>query len=242
MVLLTLLMALELIQRVVASPTQQTIVQTRQSGQSLAEMQAEITTLQQRLESSNLIAENLPSFDPNKLREDRQQLEANGLRLQRDLIELNERVMHKQKELADVDITSASQRKLETEEIERLQNRNSEMRQALNTIKSSNRIFFNKNKDGKATWLVEVTGSQVLAAEIGVNAKPQQFATQHEFLNWLKTLSPPSTALYIILKPDGTPIFEAYKENIRSKGFDLGFHVVAADQQVIDPTTGAATP
>src|SRR5688572_14968092 len=81
MVLLTLLMALELIQRVVAAPTHQTIVQTRQSGQSLAEMRAEITTLRQQLESSNLIAENLPSFDPNKLREDRQQLEANSLRL-----------------------------------------------------------------------------------------------------------------------------------------------------------------
>jgi hypothetical protein len=242
MVLLTLLMALELIDRVVASPTQQTIVLTESSGQSLAEMQAEMDHLRQQLESSNLIAADLPSFDTTKLQQEREQFEIDSKRMQRDLIELSENVMRKLQQLAEVENKSSAALDSETKELERLEKRNAAMREALKSISSSNRIFFNKDKDGKATWIVELTGSQVAAAEIGVSAKPKQFDSEQDFENWLDSLSPPSTAFYLIIKPDGAARFEFYKESIRSRGFDVGFHVVAADQQVIDPTTGAATP
>jgi hypothetical protein len=242
MVLLTLLMALELIERVLASPPQQTTVQIEHTGQSLAEMRSEIVMLRRQLASANTIATALPSFDATKLQQERQALEVNSQRLRRELVELNDRAVQKQQQLANVEASAAAERESEIGELKHLEERNSELRETLEAISSSNRVFFKKDKDGKATWLVEISGNQIAAAEIGVSAKPQRFNSQHEFENWLTSLSPHSTAFYLIVKPDGTEQFRSYKESIRSNGFDLGFHVTAADQQVIDPDTGAGVP
>ena len=242
MILLTLLLSIELIQRVVSSAPQQTKLQVTASTQSIEEMKAEIDDLQSKLQSSGVLPKDLPSLDAAALKEKRLQLEEANDQLRREVTELTERLDQKRGEVVSAETTSAAEQQRLAEEIAQLEQAATEAKEKLDSINSSNRIFFKKEPGGKETWIVEVTASGLQAAKIGVAAKPQQFATVQSFAKLLKSLDSGATAFYLIVKPEGELLFEEVKESVRNAGFDVGFNVVATDQQVIDPNTGAAAP
>lgn len=242
MVLLTLLLAVELIQRVVASPPQQTKSQIKASSQSIEEMQAEVDSLIRELQASGSGAEGLPSFDAKKLREERLELQGANERLQRENVQLEDRLSAKEREVAASETTSASERVKSTEELASLEQQIVAAREQLKSITTSNRIFFRNEQGGKETWIVEVTAALIQTAKIGVAAKPLQFADIAAFKSWLMSIDPATTAIYVVVKPGGESQFENCGEAIRGAGIELGFHVVPTERQVVDPVSGAATP
>lgn len=242
MILLTLLLSIELIQRVVRSAPQQTKVQIKASTQSIEEMRAEVADLKSKLQSSGEVPRNLPSMDHVALKQKRLQLQETNDKLRREVAELSERLRDKRREVAAEEITSASGHQRIAEDITRLEKVVADAKKQLESMDASNRIFFKKEPGGKETWIVEVTASGLQAAKIGVASQPRQFANVRSLVRWLKSLNSNTTAFYLIVKPDGETSFEEVKESVRSAGFDVGFSVLAADQQVIDPNTGAAAP
>lgn len=242
MILLTLLLSIELIQRVVSSAPQQTKVQITTSTQSIEEMKAEVAALESKLQSSGKLPDNLPSMDSAALKQKRLQLQEANDRLRGEIAELSDRLHEKRQEVSTAETASASEQQRMAEEFARLEKAIDDAKKQLESMDASNRIFFKKEQGGKETWIVEVTASGIQSAKIGVAAKPRQFANVESFDRWLKSLNSASTAFYLIVKPNGEQSFEAIRKSIRSAGFDVGFHVLAADQQVIDPNMGAAAP
>jgi hypothetical protein len=242
MVLLTLLLAVELMQRVLNSAPKQTEVQITSSVQSIAEMQAELAELQRQLDSSGAISEKLPSFDVEKLRQDRQQLQVSNQRLQQEVANLSNRNDQKQVHLAKAAAQSIAAQQTNLQEIQTLEQQIADAQNKMDGMTSSNRIFFNKDAGGKRTWIVESAKDQLWAAEIGVSAPPRIFAGVDDFRVWVSAMDPRSAALYLIVKPDGEGLFESCRDIASKAGVDIGFHVMAANQQVIDSNTGAATP
>lgn len=242
MILLTLLLSIELIQRIVSSAPQQTKKQVAASFGSIEEMRTEAASLQSKLQSSGKLTKDLPSMDAGALKQTRLQLEEINDELRREVADIGERSRNKQREVLAEEIASASERQLMADEVTRLEKVVADAEQQLASMKTSNRIFFRKEPGGKDTWIVEITASGLQAAKLGVTARPLQFANTRSLVRWLQPLNARATAFYLIVKPDGESQFEDAKEAIRNAGFDVGFGVLAADQQVIDPITGAAAP
>jgi hypothetical protein len=242
MILLTLLLAVELIQRIVSSAPQQTMVQITASTKSIEELRAEIALLQSRLDASGEMTDELPSFDRDTLRRTRIELEQSNERLEREIASLNDRLQDKRRQVSAAEAASVNEQKQGTEELARLEQTTAAVKEQLDSINSSNRVFFRKEKGGKETWIVELAVTRIQSAKIGVVAKPLEFNGIAPFERWLKAMSPASTALYIIVKPGSEELFEEAKEAVRRNGYDVGYHVMPADQQVIDPTSGAGAP
>lgn len=242
MVLLTLLMAVELIQRVTASPPQQTAAQVVTSGLTLEQMRSEADSLRRGMRSADSLPAGLPSLDLERLRRERMDLDASNERLRREADAAGDDLGKKQRRLAATETDSNTQRQQDEKELAELEQRIDDDTKELEEMQSTNRLYFNRGKESKRVWIVELAGPALIAAELGVQAKPHQFASVDAFTRWTQTLSPSTFAFYLIVKPKGVPFLDDCKEALRQKSFDVGFNVAAGDQQVIDPGSGASSP
>lgn len=242
MIFLTLLLGVELIQRVVASVPQQTRGQISASTQSIAEMQAEIADLHAQMQSSGELAEELPSFDQESLQRQRIELQNSNQRLEREIASIDDRLQDKRRQVTDAEAASASEQKRGSDELSQLEQKIAAAKKELELISASNRVFFRKEPGGKDAWVVEIAGARIQVAKLGVAAKPLQLDSLAAFERWLKTMDSAATSLYLIVKPENESLFEAANEAVRREGFDVGFHVMPTDQQVLDPISGAAAP
>ena len=240
MVLVTLILALELIQQKESSPPVKTAQVASQTRDAVAQNEGRIQQLQDRLEAGREQMTQVAAFDAAHVS---QQLE--------DLKELNDELDRELDEYAKESAAAAARK----EQAEAEQNRRASEPQTLESVtadlkrerdlieklRKSNRTIF-KPPEGaaKTPWLVEVTGQGLIAAQCGVSAPPKQFRNATALRDFAVGRDKGSEYFVLLVKPAGLDDFRRATIYLKEAGFDVGFDLLRTEQTAIDPETGAA--
>lgn len=242
--LITLLLALDLAERIEASPQSQApkvvdqlAVEQTQLEAQLAELESEVQSQTEMLNSGALIDVASMQSHIESSQNRVQQLN----REQQRLSVLESRAIQQQRELED----RQQQRTPEKDEIRQLQERLDDAQQQMSEMKSSNRVFYNATVgSGRTPWLVEMGHQRIIVAPAATTrgATPQIFTSPAALLAWSAQQSSSTIHLIILLKPDAVEEYDKTIEGLRAKGFSVGLDVLKTDQQAIDPQKGAGQP
>lgn len=242
MVLITLILALELMNRTEQSPPVQTAQHAREVQSTIAELEAEIKKLESRMTSSGTAIADLPSTDPTTLREQARKVEEDSERLQRDVENKQQKLTKARQKLTSTQSQDVNEKDGEQQELDALAKKIDQLTEKLQDAQDEDRMFFSEGIKDKTTYLVEITERQISAAQIGVKMKPKFFSSVSEFKRWLTGLSPQTDALYLVVKPRGAENFGQIQAAIKPTGIQYGYTLGSSAQKFIDPTVGAGQP
>lgn len=234
MLLVTMMLALELVRRKEQAPPVQTERTSQSLDEAVAANQRAIEQLQRELADDAA----LPEFDDETMRRKIAELNDKLAIASRQAAEIERRrsaVAEMQDRVADSSVSTPSPEQIEDDR-EQLQR----TEQELEELHQSNRIIFNRAiGESKSPWLIEVDGSGLRVAEVGVAAPPQSFADPTGLADWASMQDPGGVYFVILLKPSGILLFDPLKQELESIGFEIGYDLLDETQQAINPETGA---
>jgi hypothetical protein len=242
MILVTLLLAVELIQRKEQAPPQKTAELTPQIEQTVAANRSEIDRIREQLARQGANAVELAEVDPSHLRE---LIEDNAqatetLQGELDKLRQEEDDADKRRDAARDHLAQRSGNAQTTEEmLAEIQEKQEELRK----LQQSNRMIFNPDSGtSKSPWIIEIVGGKISAAPVGRSARPVVFDDLAAFESWAGGRDAGGEYFVLMVKPDGIDTFAGVREYLVNKRFDIGYDLVTADQDVLDPEVGAGTP
>jgi hypothetical protein len=86
------------------------------------------------------------------------------------------------------------------------------------------------------------------AAPLGRAARPVIFAQRSiqgrilAFSAWMQKRSAAQDYFVMLIRPDGIAGFDALREAVDARGFDMGFDLIGQNEIVLDPERGAGDP
>lgn len=240
MILITLILSLELVQRKL-SPPQKTAEISEHLKSAIAAAETEIEGIRRRLAENRARMMQVAGLDQASATEQVADLEQQSADLRIDLEQVSrERNAAQRRE-------QAAQRQEQQlaeglkQELDRLKQDTNRKKDALEKLRESNRMVFNPSPNGsKSPWLVEIAARQLLVAEWGRSAPPHVFQSASELSGFVKARRPSSEYFVLFVKPDGVEQFEEARQILEAAGFDVGFDLLNSDQTVVDPKSGAA--
>lgn len=241
MILVTLILALELTERIEAhhAPAQasideieETVQATRELARKAGENQDLIDELKKNLKAGRERISGSAGYDPSALKN---QL-GNSLQINADLegeIEVLERdLAQAMQDLGHVQTQQAAS--TDRDEALNLQQRIVALNKQLQELRASNRVIYNPTKgDAKKPWLVEIAKGTIRVAEAGLQAAPIRFDSPVEFEQWLGTMNANDVYFVILPKPSGIDEFLAIRQLIKTKGFDRGYDLLTEEQSAV---------
>lgn len=242
MVLVTLILALELVTVKAQSPAVQTVKQIDSIQESIAQLQAEIQRLEQLVQQKADVVNDAPSLDAKTLQASSTRLQEDIQRLQQEVAEKDREVIKRRSQLEKRRNQDAKDGRGEQQELDELAKRIAELKEELQETKSEDRLYFNEGVKDKTTFIVEVSPNGLTAAQIGISAAPKAFRGVGDFQRWLSTLNSDKDAIYFVVKPKGSLLFQQASEIVTKHRIDFGYTTAATRQKVIDPNTGAGPP
>lgn len=244
MILITLILALELVNRVESAPANQTAQQRDTTQEMIEVLRHEIAALEQSAGSEGDVDLNgLPTLDPGELARRAESLERSAADIERQIVVAQSRAGDKSRE-ADAarrraDVQSAATR----ERIENIQKSITEAEAKLARVRGRERVYFKPGDPEVTTWLIEAQETKLIVAQLGVSAPPQELTMIHELDAWARRLDPAKNDFLLLVKPGGENRAKKCETLLRDRGSGHGFHVglqvVPAGRVVIDPKTGA---
>ena len=239
MLVITMLLALELLERTDAAPPQATAAISNDLQQVIAAAEREIAELEQQLQKRGKRLSSAAAVSPSQLRQQIGELEESIRRLRNLINESRRRELRTRDRVEKARRQQQESRKRE-ELMADLLRRSAAKRQQLRKLQQSNRLIFNPAQgNAKSPWLVEVSAKRLLVAESGVAGKPLAFADVNAFLRWARQRDKRSEYFVLLLKPDAIERFRETRDGLDEAGFDIGFDLLTNDQTVIDPKLGA---
>lgn len=246
MILVTMILALELINRKVGSPANQT--------EAVSESVVEAVESVKQLE--DMLAKNQERIQQLKMQQGKIE---DGLRdhvttdvdqIKSQLADLQEVQRNIADDLSDAEKTNehvskqneAFQNKAEqvANDVKSLDEEIAETTKQLQELRDSKRVVYNlASNDEKAAWLVQISGDSLLAAKAGVKQPPTRFGTPEEFLKWTKTRDPNKECFVLLVKPSGILVFHNILDPLTKQRFDRGYDLITEDQEAIDAKEGA---
>lgn len=234
--LITMLMAIELVQtlsKAAAAPQEEKSSQVAQMlRHAVSESTAEMDRLQRILDETTTIR-----FDADSLRRKLAAMKAAAGEMELQ----NEQIQSTQEK---IDARRAQQsleaKDLSPEAIEALAKEQAATARQIAAMKESNRVIFNRPAGAaKAPWLVELNEASIMAAEMGLAQPPQSFATADEFLQWVQDQDRDSRYFVLLVKPATIETFSTIRKALQERKFDVGYDLLPSDQTAIDTQTGA---
>lgn len=238
MILVTLLLALDLVEEVKQTPAAQTAELIDDLKKKNAALQKEQRDLQARLAAA--------AEDPDALLDEKD--------IRRKIAEVEARIKLLGKQLGR-DSTRAvqGQQSLDkdrkrllpkiAELTERLKKRQQELAVLRAKLKSAlSRTLYRFTELGeKEVWLVEIRKTELVVAPLGRQFKPLRFAGPKEFVTWAYRNCKPAAKyhFFLIVFPGGVERFEQVENRLRFRGYSLGKDLLPSDQRAIDPQLGA---
>jgi hypothetical protein len=249
MILVTLILALELLQQMETSPAQRTkevvqdidstVTSVAELDAAVARNEARIADLQDRLTQGAGRIGDVAGFDQRAVQQDVSDMQQMDDRLAKELQELAKQV--EQTTQQQKKLNEEREEKVDPEAVQKKLDDVNKKKEDLEKLKSSNRIIFNPTAgDAKVPWLVEITGEAITVAKTGVSAPPTKHATGAAFTAWAQQLDKNRDYFVLLIKPDGIANYELVRASIKQMGFDVGFDLLNSDQNAIDPEKGAA--
>jgi len=236
MILITMMLTLELLDRKEQSPQVKTDEAIEQLERVTNQIDAEIAQLEAQLNANTSVLR----YDATTVREQIGELTAARQQLESDVQQL--RVESQQSRQRRDRIRQQEQSQEATPEtLASLQEETRKTREQLERLKRSNRMIFNPSEgDQKTPWLVELDADRITVAQVGESARPQVFPSVDSFLSWSSRRNQRTEYFVVLVKPNSVESFAEVHATLSTSGFDVGYDVMPADQTAIDPETGAA--
>lgn len=240
-ILITLILALELMDRVENSPAEQTEVVVELLDESVEELTAQKSELQAQLNNVTFDSSDLPTTDAASLKKIKSNLMQQVESLTSDISKIESKSTLQAATLAKLQSSPAI--KVNESKMKRASAETLIAEQKLKELKDNDRMFFRSGTTGKTIWLVEVTDNGFLVAKLGVKAKPTRYTTTRRFRSWWKSLSSSGDALYVLTKPSGveSEIFDTAREELIAGDIAFGYGVIQESVEIIDPQEGAGS-
>lgn len=239
MILVTLMLALDLLQRKASSPPNQTAAVTADLESAIAENERQIAQLQAELGRLQSELRDATRFNASQLRDqlaDTRELQAD---VQRELQAFEREKQQIEQQRARVE-QERQRRASDAETIDQLADKIQETKEQIQELKQSNRLIFNPGAGSdKNPWLVEVDAAGLTAARMGRAERPTEFGDVPAFQRWLAQRNVGSDYFVLLVKPGGIDAFHEALERLQQRNFDVGYDLLATDRTAIDPETGA---
>jgi len=244
MVLITLILALELLQRTENSPSQKTqeaVSMIRSTVSEASKLNKRIADLNDELAKRRTRISKFADFDVNRIDEKSVEMNLFNERLDSEIfamVDVIKETTRREQEAKKL----LSKQENDPEKTRALQEEIKKKMETVKELRRSKRIIFNPTEgDTKTPWLVEITAQGFKVAKSAVSAKTQSFSNVTDFENWANQRDRNSVYFVLLIKPDGIlNYFAARRELIKSR-FDIGYDLLMQDQTAVGPETGAAT-
>jgi len=244
--LMTLLLTLELVQRHSTATAQADDAPTRDLQQEIANAEKVREELEAQLRQREKELLEAASMSPQQLADLQNNLERELRQLEAEIQRLGQ-----QNASMDVKKNNWKARKFvradEQEKLDELRSKKEQMQKELELLKDSNRMIYNPSKgSAKAAWLVDISDSTIFVARAGEQSRPLRFEQRNDssevkrFLDWATSRSSASEFFVLLVHPSGVVAFYEIREKLRSSGFDFGFDLIGKDVTVIDPERGGS--
>lgn len=239
-ILITLVLALELIQRKLAPPVRQTRLVASQIRAAIAEAEAEINRVNTQLAAQTSRAQEIAGFSEDSVRNDlvntRQQVKV----LTADVESLKEQQIAAAKDLEKIQAKRFA-KKADEKRLADLESATNDLSQELNQVKQENKAFYNpRTADGRKVWLAQIGEDQVTVAPAGQDVPGVVLSLSNflfsgsEFSDWLDQRSPQSDFIFLLVQPDGANAFQEGQRLLERKGFSIGFDLLGTDQSAVN--------
>jgi multidrug resistance efflux pump len=240
MVLITLVLALELLQRKESAPAAKTAQVTDDIRKTIDENKLAIQQLKLQLEQSMRLVEEFASIDITRVNVELTDLKQRNESLRREIAKL-ESEQQDAKERLEEARSKKQDRSSDPKTLEDLLRQLEEAAKQLARLKKSNRVIFNPSEgQSKSPWLVEIADNGLKVAKIGVSAAPATFDTVDQFKTWAAARRPSAEYFVLLVKPSGIDSFANVRTVLKDMSFDLGYDLLTEDQNAIDLEIGAA--
>ena len=239
MILITLILAIELMNRVEGTPQAQTKIQHQNIQKVNEELQKLIAAARANLDAQTNDLKGLPAYDIATLKKMLEQSRSNRQHHARETQRQQNEFDKRQKQLtrmnADPKIKAARKK------LSKLEKDNLKQQRLLKELDSSDRVLFTTGVKDKTVWVVEIVGTRIRAAKIGVRMKPLVFSDQIAFCRWARQQNRSRTGFYMLVKPEGVQNYRDIRKNLGS-GFTIGFSLAASGQKLMDDRVGVGKP
>ena len=242
MILVTLMLAIELMSRTVSSPSNQTAQQIEATRETVDEMKKEIEKLRAQIARTTVPLDDIPSFDIDKLRRDQVTMEQKLEQLDQQNQKLARHVSAKKQELERRQREEMVRSHQEERRKEDLERQVESLREKIATLDDPDQTFFIVGKNQKPTWLIELTSHAIHAALIGTKSPPRRFASIDDVKSWIQSHSPGQYGYFFVVKPGGSLVFRQLQKFLIDQGYEFGFDIVGAQKKIIDPQRGVSPP
>jgi len=224
MILVMLLLALELVEQIQATPAAQNDLSLRQLRAYYAQLRQQVQALQREVDQQ--AAQNREIRDRRYLLLQVQNLEDHYRMLERQNTALQQRVQQAQQAYRKLQQQARQLQQRHAEEHQRLAREIRALQQRLLQLKD--RVFYKPVKDfDKNAWLVEASDQGVLAGLVGLKSSPLRFPSTEAFLRWVeRTRDPDEDYFLLVFKPSGTEAYQELRSTLQDQGFTLGLDLL----------------
>lgn len=245
-ILLTLILALELVTRDPSAPGGSSPDNSERLRQEIAKATEESARLEEVLERGAARVQELAAASPQQLARAKREFEQEVRRLEAEVEQLVQQAGASSREKEEA-IAKSEDREDEHKELKRLEATLKSLAEKLKDLKRTDRLIYNLSRDtGKRAWLVDVSPDKLATAPLGEAVPPTLFegssasARARSFIDFTKLRDPKTEYFVFLIRPSAVDTFADIRSKLESSGFDIGFDVIGPGQTVLDPKTGAS--
>ena len=247
MILVTLVLALELLYRKENAPPRKTAEILVKLESAIVKSQARIEELRGRARDNETRIGRYAGIDIANVHDDLENLKnLNGV-LTDEVSELANEAVAASGRVEDArNVMSAHSDDRET--IKNVLAEGEQVEQQIEDLKRSGRVIFAPSQDShKTPWLVEITGDKITVARYGEHARSKEYGSSTDFMRFIHAREPTSDYFVLFVKPDGIKVFQEVRQLLesppdKSRRFDVVVYVLTLEQTAIDSQTGVEVP
>lgn len=197
---------------------------------------SEVDSLKKEAQEVATETANLSSATPGDLKDKILVTNAAIARLKKTLLN-NQSELQSQEELLE-DLQNDSTAEETKEKLEQIELSIKETNLRLNQLKTDNRVVYNFRETARTPWLVQVAGSEILAARVGREGKPKSFTSALAFNQFADNVPDSQRYFVLIVKPSGIANLNTIKAFLIRENSDVGIELIGESTQAIDPEKG----
>lgn len=239
MVFVTLMLALELLNRVQNAPPIKTAEVLTQLDTAIQTTEARVRTLEERREASQDRLNRLAGVRPDTIRNNLRNLRSLTLELEKDIANLGLDYSSAQKRLEDAR-AYRSQHDNDERKLGALMIEAKRLREEIERLKRTGRIIFTPRADNtKTPWLVQIASGEVLTARYGSQTPAKVFRSAHDFVRFACNKDPAKEYFVVFVKSNGVDLFTPIRAQLEGGNFGVAVFLLADGQSAIDTGSGA---
>lgn len=237
LILLALVLALSVIIQGADSPVEAPVATAKEFALQDA-LQVEIESLKEKSRQMANMSASLASSSPAELKRKSNEAAKEIVRLRR-AVEAAESTLKSQK-MQFKDLQSQSDADALHAELLHLEAVIEKTNLKISQLKADDRVIYNFRENEKSAWLVQISGTEILAGRASVEEAPRSFASAPAFNKFATQLRSEEQYFVLLVKPSGMKNHDVINDFLVERGLELGVELIGERQTVVDPVKGAS--